>query len=965
MPGYTCYRSIGRNLHRGGCALLLKNYLIDKIASIETPVEECIILRLKHFPRLTIMTCYIAPPDSQYHSFLPIAELQEKLMRTPEEQLLVLGDLNARFGNSRNTFLQGKRVPDGTYYKASPDPISNPNHNARLIASALEPMILINNLHTPEKEFETSLTFRQGTRWVSELDACLVTVSCLPIITQFEVHQRVDLPSDHAPISVKIATGDPGKARQCLKVRAEALGEYCEDGAIQGNRNYRKPIRMASIDRAKARETLRNCQPPVLDDSDLDATVEAVNHTLYACAQTSLATVPNTPQEMTTARLRWISLLESDDPKTLWKAINWNGSIDTERQDAPSDEAFKRHFELLLNPQESATAALTIPDTQMYLPVSDDPIQPQEVESALKSLKANKSGGPSGIPPGLLKLLPVNWIVYITALLSQLFSSHSYTAAWRYTRLITLFKKGSKMLCDNYRGISIMDSLAKVYDVVLNKRLSLWFKPDREQAGAQEKRGCIEHLLTLRLLFDYAHSKRKKLYVIFVDFSKAYDRVPRGLMLDKMRELGCGAMMIQAIASTYQCTQMILHSATITSSIGVRQGSPTSCFLFTLLVNGLIRRLKEKCQPDGFLGWLHCLMLMDDTVLLATNRENAMEKVKVLTEFCSASGMIINSSKTKFMVINGGDHDRTPLVQDDLTIQNCLQYTYLGSIFTQDGKLTSSLRAQCESKLPHVMKFEAFVRKNTDLPFPGKKKVFEAALLSAIMYGCESWLSNNASKVARPMYLACVRSLLGVRRTTASDLCLAEVGLPPFERRLKEAQKSCLMKLQDQRRGLIDDPFMYALSLARDARTPCAQYIAALEEYNPESDTEALYERIRRSTGTKFISYRTFMNPQLTHHEMYNDCTIKEHERLAFTRVRLSSHNMAIERGRWSRQPREERKCACGEIQDELHVMAQCPLTAPTRSRYPNVNFEIPSFFDITPVTEMSEMCFQMVKDFV
>ena len=42
------------------------------------------------------------------------------------------------------------------------------------------------------------------------------------------------------------------------------------------------------------------------------------------------------------------------------------------------------------------------------------------------------------------------------------------------------------------------------YDIVLNRRLSMWFSPDREQAGCQKKRGCLEHLLTLRLLIDYA-----------------------------------------------------------------------------------------------------------------------------------------------------------------------------------------------------------------------------------------------------------------------------------------------------------------------------------------------------------------------------------------------------------------------------------------------------------------------------
>ena len=64
----------------------------------------------------------------------------------------------------------------------------------------------------------------------------------------------------------------------------------------------------------------------------------------------------------------------------------------------------------------------------------------------------------------------------------------------------------------------------------------------------------------------------------------------------------------------------IVGTVVISAFIGVRQGSPTSCFLFTVYVNGLIRRYKENCEQNGFLKWLHVLMLMDDTVILATTR---------------------------------------------------------------------------------------------------------------------------------------------------------------------------------------------------------------------------------------------------------------------------------------------------------------------------------------------------------
>ncbi|ELU18659.1 hypothetical protein CAPTEDRAFT_209215 [Capitella teleta] len=136
--------------------------------------------------------------------------------------------------------------------------------------------------------------------------------------------------------------------------------------------------------------------------------------------------------------------------------------------------------------------------------------------------------------------------------------------------------------------------------------------------------------------------------------------------------------------------------------------------------------------------------------------------------------MSINESKTQFMVINGEEDDRNPIIHDDLNITNCDMFTYLGARFTQDGRLTLSVKAQIAAKMCHVVKFEAFVRRNPVAPFVLKKKVFEAALTSALLYGFETWLSATTLSNAARMYNSCVRSLLGVRTTTASDLSLTD-----------------------------------------------------------------------------------------------------------------------------------------------------------------------------------------------
>ena len=61
--------------------------------------------------------------------------------------------------------------------------------------------------------------------------------------------------------------------------------------------------------------------------------------------------------------------------------------------------------------------------------------------------------------------------------------------------------------------------------------------------------------------------------------------------------------------------EVFQHPTLIASTIGVCQVSPTSCLLFVIFVNNLIKLIKHSCGTDGFLGWLHILVLMDGMIL--------------------------------------------------------------------------------------------------------------------------------------------------------------------------------------------------------------------------------------------------------------------------------------------------------------------------------------------------------------
>ena len=94
--------------------------------------------------------------------------------------------------------------------------------------------------------------------------------------------------------------------------------------------------------------------------------------------------------------------------------------------------------------------------------------------------------------------------------------------------------------------------------MMLCDRLFKWCKFDKCEDGGQPGRSCIEQIMTLKLSIDCAMESKSKLYVLFIDFSKAYDRVDRRKMIDFLKEMGCGRAMLLVIIMLYRCTQFSL-----------------------------------------------------------------------------------------------------------------------------------------------------------------------------------------------------------------------------------------------------------------------------------------------------------------------------------------------------------------------------------------------------------------------
>jgi hypothetical protein len=543
-------------------------------------------------------------------------------------------------------------------------------------------------------------------------------------------------------------------------------------------------------------------------------------------------------------------------------------------------------------------------------------------------MKSNKAPGIDGVAPGLLKILNDEWIFIITYIFNVVFSYH-YPLMWTIAKVFNIFKKGDNLDPSNYRGISIMTALAKLYDSVLNERFMLWYKPKEEQAGGQSGRGCAEQIMVLRLLIDIARKKKRTLFVTFIDYQKAYDRVHRLKLLKFLDRKGCGSTFVENVRKTYAMTIGKIGTSQFEAKSGVRQGSSTSCSLFTFFIEPTIDAIRRD-GDDDWLGSLHSLLLMDDTVVFATSWQKMLKKLENLNECIQDIGMVINASKSKFLCVNPDILNSFDL--NGIVIEHTDQYCYLGSIITVSS-IAEQVKCHLSSKSGQLLKFYSFLRKNSEAPYAVKQRVWDSALCNSVFYGCESWFTKDL-RDAETLYNAGLKSLLGVRVTTCNDLMCVEAGEPGAKGYILQRQYNFLRSLRA--RDSFSVSYLHrVVQEAIQCRTPGGCAIEVVEACNtPPSAAELDRKRtsVSESVSSRRLAYKS-LNPELSIHSVYS-LRVPEMSRLSFTRVRLSSHRMRFETGRWARIPAEERLCDCGQVQNENHVLLVCRLTRPLRERF-------------------------------
>ena len=924
MTGYDAIRSSvvqGEEL-RGGVSVLIRSNLSPSVYGVRSSKDQ-VWFKLHCVPGIYFCVCYITPHDSPYFDYSSFATMQAECMMT-NDCVLIMGDLNARMP-SLSKFNCHK-----VYYRNNLDTSANAHGREIENICLTNGIIPLNHLHTDHIDCIGDFTYRQKDEWISQIDWILCSKDLIPSVTDFHVLKDHPIPTNHAAVACDLNMKHyPIKD---ITDRARLLGSY-DQGTHE--RNMRKPVKFVDIDVHKFLNDLADINQLLYADMTVDCVSSQLSELLYdsckAAVQDDDAAVAQAPPVTCD---RWYTLLHKGNDRDLWKAINWKGEITYSREnDIPSDTEFAEHFRKLLNPND-LVEEIVVPRSNVYIPLLDDDISPIEVDRQIKRLKVNKAAGADGIPPGIIKYLPDNWIVFFTYLCNKVFSGH-YPSEWKVAKLVALFKKGSTADTNNYRGISILNALAKIYDGVLNYRFVQWFTPDEEQAGGQSGRGCQEQIVIIRLLIDYARRTKQPLYLMFVDYQKAYDRVNRNKLLAMLADAGCGDKFLSAISETLRETLNVLGTQIIVSKEGIRQGGNTSCSLFTFYINETIRAVKQYGY-DGYLQDLHSLLLMDDTVLLATNRDAMQEKFQLLVDAAVSLDMVVHPGKSKFLIVNGDDNQ--PFMYKGVTVEKTSSYTYLGTPILISS-VSQQIFAHLAEKQKHVRKFSSFLSRNNDAPFLVKYKTWSAAMTSALIYSCESWLTSDLRSLEQPM-LRTLKELLGVRAQTCSDLVYLELGQPSAKAMVLDRQQKFFAQLTN-RPNYDSSIVKKVIDLVIRVKSPMGRNLLELLRSRTSYVTAELMSRVASVQSSDSSRRKDYLhvNPNLTRHTAYDSPGIPEYVRIAFTRLRLSSHRLRMEVGRWSRIPRDLRLCQCGSVQTMEHILLVCPIAADLRATFPMLCF--------------------------
>ena len=287
------------------------------------------------------------------------------------------------------------------------------------------------------------------------------------------------------------------------------------------------------------------------------------------------------------------------------------------------------------------------------------PITENEVQFNIKECSKISAPGYDKIPTVFLQKLHPRAITHFTSLLNQIFHSSTFPSNWKLAIVIPILKPNKDpTLPLFYRPISLLSTLAKILEKILNKRLT-WFLEsnnliNNSQYGCRKGRSTTMALTELDALIHQANDNKSTLYSVFFDLENAFPRVWRHHILLTLHKYGFRGLLPQLLQNYLQNRSFQVRVANQLSSIqtqdnGVPQGSPLSGTLFMIAINDILNKIAFPVKP---------ILYADDlSVHIQTNNQIRAHRILQLTissilAWLAHYGFRISTSKTCLVIFD-------------------------------------------------------------------------------------------------------------------------------------------------------------------------------------------------------------------------------------------------------------------------------------------------------------------------
>nr|VZI26919.1 unnamed protein product [Spirometra erinaceieuropaei] len=464
-------------------------------------------------------------------------------------------------------------------------------------------------------------------------------------------------------------------------------------------------------------------------------------------------------------------------------------------------QRWAEHFRGVLNrPSVISDAAIErLPQVETNVDLELPPSL-QETIRAVQQLSSGKAPGSDAIPAEVYKHGGPQLMDHLTALFQEMWRQGENPQDFKDATIVHLYKrKGNRQVCDNHRGIFLLNIAGKIFARILLNRLNNHLEQGllpESQCGFRRHRGTTDMIFAARQLQEKCQEMRTHLYSTFAHLTKAFDTVNREGLWKIMQKFGCPERFTQMVRQLHdgmmaRVTDNGAVSEAFAVTNGVKQGCVLAPTLFSLMFSAMLMDAYRDERPgiriayrtDGHLlnqrrmhfksrvspTTVHELLFADDCALNATSEEEMQRNMDLFSAACENFGLVINTQKTVVMHQPPPNTATAPNVPPQISVNGTqLQvvdnFPYLGSTLSHNTKIDNEVANRISKASQAFGRLQSTVWNRHGLQMSTKLKMYKAVILPTLLYGAETW--TVYAKQARRLnhfHLSCFRRILRLK----------------------------------------------------------------------------------------------------------------------------------------------------------------------------------------------------------